>query len=40
MDGLLLSNEHQADLVAWAKERSPQWELRFSDEKSSYFVRR
>lgn len=40
VDGLLLSNEHQADLVAWAKERPAQWELRYSDEESSYFVRR
>jgi hypothetical protein len=40
VDGLLLSNEGQADLVAWAKARPAEWELRYSDEESSYFVRR
>lgn len=39
IDGLLLSNEQQAALVAWAEEQ-PTWELRFRDEVSSYFVLR
>lgn len=40
VDGLLLSNEEQAGLVAWATARPAQWELRYSDEQASYFVRR
>jgi hypothetical protein len=40
VDGLLLSTTNQADLVAWAQARPEAWELRYSDEQSSYFVRR
>lgn len=40
VDGLLLSNAEQADLVAWAKARPEAWELRYSDDEASYFVRK
>ncbi|MFV9503331.1 MAG: hypothetical protein AB4911_02065 [Oscillochloridaceae bacterium umkhey_bin13] len=39
-DGLLLSNLDQAGLVAWAESQAPDWELRFRDAQTSYFVRR
>lgn len=39
VDGLLLDNTEQAGLVAWATERPDQWQLRFSDAATSYFVR-
>jgi hypothetical protein len=38
-DGLLLNNDGQEGLVAWAKEQPDRWELRYADEQSSYFVR-
>jgi hypothetical protein len=40
IDGLLLSNENQQDLVAYAKARPQAWELRYADEETTYFVRR
>lgn len=40
VDGLLLSKEGQAKLVAWAQARPDEWELRYEDEVTSYFVRR
>jgi hypothetical protein len=39
VDGLLLSNTTQGELVAWAKARPQQWELRHTDDVASYFVR-
>lgn len=40
VDGLLLGLEDQAGLVAYARERPEEWELRYEDEHSAYFVRR
>jgi hypothetical protein len=40
VDGLLLSNEGQAELLAWAQARPEGWELRYADEAASYFARR
>ena len=40
VDGLLLSNKEQAELVAWAQARPDAWALRFADDETSYFVRR
>ncbi|NTU81728.1 MAG: hypothetical protein HGA45_20510 [Chloroflexales bacterium] len=40
VDGLLISNEEQAGLLAWAQARPAEWELRYSDEQASYFARR
>jgi hypothetical protein len=40
IDGLLLSNEDQAELLAWAQARPDAWELRYEDETASYFARR
>lgn len=39
IDGLLLSNENQAPLVHWAAARPNEWELRYEDEQTSYFVK-
>jgi hypothetical protein len=39
IDGLLLLNEEQAPLLAVVRD-DPNWQLRYSDEESSYFVRR
>lgn len=40
IDGLLLSLEEQAGLAAFARERPQEWELRYEDDHSAYFVRR
>jgi hypothetical protein len=38
IDGLLLSNNEQAELVAWAEAQPEAWELRYADEETSFFV--
>lgn len=40
IDGLLLSNEQQAGLLEWAKAHPAEWEQRYADEESTYFVKR
>jgi hypothetical protein len=40
IDGLLLSNEKQAALVEYVESRSQEWERRYADEETTYFVRR
>jgi hypothetical protein len=40
VDGLLLSREEQAGLVEYARARPQEWELRYEDDYSAYFVRR
>jgi hypothetical protein len=40
IDGLLLSNEEQTQLVEWAKAHPEGWELRYEDEEASYFARK
>lgn len=40
IDGLLLSNEHQEALVAYAEAHPAEWERRYGDDEATYFVRR
>jgi hypothetical protein len=40
IDGMLLSNVEQGGLVEWTNEQPAHWELRYTDEVASYFVRR
>ena len=39
INGLLLSNKDQADLLTWVKAHPNQWAQRYSDDEASYFVR-
>lgn len=40
VDGLLVSREDQAGLIAFARGRPQEWELRYEDDHSAYFARR
>ncbi len=40
IDGLLLSNKNQEALVEYAQARPQEWEQRYADEETTYFVRR